>query len=41
MNIEGVNGKHADVLTAWIFDEDSDVPRLTSVYVKEKKENAD
>ncbi len=35
MLINGVNGKRAFVKTGWIFDNDSDIPRLTSVYVDE------
>ncbi len=36
MLINGANGKKAYVKTGWIFDKDSDIPRLTSVYVDEK-----
>ena len=35
VNIEGVNGKNANVLTAWI--QDGDNKRLVSVYVTDKK----
>lgn len=35
LELEGVNGKKANVLTAWI--QDGDEKRLTSVYVTEKK----
>lgn len=35
MRLQGPNGKEANVLTAWIQDED-DI-RLTSVYVTKKK----
>ncbi len=35
MELEGINGKKANVLTAWI--QDGDEKRLTSVYVTEKK----
>ena len=36
MLISGANGKKAHIKTGWIFDKDSDAPRLTSVYVDEK-----
>lgn len=35
MKINGVNGKTAWIKTGWIIDKDSDVPRLTSIYVDE------
>lgn len=35
LEIEGINGKKANVLTAWI--QDGDEKRLTSVYVTKKK----
>ena len=35
MELDGINGKKANVLTAWI--QDGDEKRLTSVYVTEKK----
>ena len=38
MLLNGVNGKSAYVKTGWIFDNDSNIPRLTSVYVDEKRE---
>ncbi|MDR0935238.1 MAG: hypothetical protein LBM98_00985 [Oscillospiraceae bacterium] len=37
MTINGVNGKHAEVLTAWIIRYDEDFPRLTNIYVTNKK----
>lgn len=36
MKITGPNGKTANVLTAWIKDNDSAEPRLTSVYVDKR-----
>lgn len=35
MKIKGANGKTAWVKTGWIIDENSDAPRLTSIYVDE------
>ncbi len=35
MKLKGVNGKRANVLSAWIIENESDIPRLTSLYVKE------
>lgn len=35
MKMKGANGKYAWVKSGWIFDEGSDFPRLTSVYVDE------
>ena len=37
LNLVGVNGKNADVLTAWIKDKVTGKIRLTSVYVKKRK----
>ena len=37
MNIEGINGRTAPVITAWIIDSGSDVPRLTSAYIHKKR----
>ncbi|ADK16184.1 hypothetical protein WX45_01786 [Clostridium ljungdahlii DSM 13528] len=37
MNLEGPNGKTANVLTAWIIKNGDDFPSLTSVYVTKKK----
>ena len=37
VNLKGVNGKNADVLTAWIKDKDTGRIRLTSIYVKKRK----
>lgn len=34
MRIKGANGKYANVKSAWQIDNDSDVPRLISIYVK-------
>ena len=36
MRIKGPNGKEANVLTAWIKDENGEI-RLTSVYVTQKE----
>jgi prephenate dehydratase len=33
MELTGENGKRAKVLTSWIFNSGSKIPRLTSVYV--------
>ena len=35
--ILGVNGNTANVRTAWIILDGTDVPKLTSIYIKEKK----
>ncbi len=35
VKINGANGKSAWVKTGWIIDKDSDIPRLTSIYVDE------
>ena len=37
MKITGPNGKTANVLTAWIKENESSEPRLVSVYVTEKE----
>jgi len=37
MNITGINGKTAKVLTAWIDDKESGEMRLTNAYVDKKK----
>ncbi|MDR0935240.1 MAG: hypothetical protein LBM98_00995 [Oscillospiraceae bacterium] len=37
MTIDGVNGKQAEVLTAWIIRNGEDFPRLTNIYVTTKK----
>ena len=37
MNLVGLNGRSARVLTAWIVRDDEDFPRLTSAYVTNKK----
>lgn len=37
MNLLGENGKHANVLSAWIKDKRNDEVRLTSMYVKSGK----
>lgn len=36
MQITGPNGKTANVLTAWIKDNDNAEPRLTSIYVRQE-----
>ena len=36
MQITGPNGKTANVLTAWIKDNDNAEPRLTSIYVDKR-----
>ena len=35
MPIKGLNGKTADVLTAWIIDRDQDHPRFVTAYPEE------
>ncbi|MCL2058243.1 MAG: hypothetical protein FWH01_04175 [Oscillospiraceae bacterium] len=37
MELVGVNGKTANVMTAWLDDEKTGKMRLTSVYVKKRK----
>lgn len=37
MNLNGPNGKNANVLTAWMIKTGDDFPSLTSVYVTKKK----
>lgn len=37
MDIEGKNGKHANVLTAWIRDKETGKIRMTSAYITKKK----
>jgi hypothetical protein len=37
MTIDGVNDKSAEVLTAWIIRNEEDFPRLTNIYVTNKK----
>jgi len=37
MEIEGVNGRTSLVVTCWIIDSGSDIPRLTSVYIPKKR----
>ena len=37
MSMTGENGKNANVLTAWIIENDFDYPRLTNVYVTKEK----
>lgn len=38
LDVVGANGKKALILTAWIVDTDKDETRLTSIYVKNRKE---
>lgn len=35
MVVKGANGKYAKVKTGWIVDKDSNIPRLTTIYVDE------
>ena len=35
MVITGANGNTAKIKTGWIIDRDSDIPRLTTVYIDE------
>jgi len=37
MNIHGLNGKNANIVTAWIIKHGTTYPRLTSAYVTNKK----
>jgi len=37
MVLQGVNGKSARVITAWIDDKTNGQMRLTSLYVKKRK----
>ncbi|MDR1669653.1 MAG: hypothetical protein LBR76_06825 [Oscillospiraceae bacterium] len=37
MQLTGVNGKTANVLTGWIIEKGTDFPRLTSAYVTKKR----
>jgi len=37
MELMGVNGKKASVLTAWLDDKETGIMRLTSAYVKKRK----
>jgi hypothetical protein len=39
MTITGPNGKTANIITAWIIDNDKDFPRLTSTYITKRKVN--
>ena len=41
MDLTGINGQTATVLTAWIKDNDTQKIRLTSVYVKKRKKKGD
>ncbi|WP_336297449.1 DUF6883 domain-containing protein [Serratia rubidaea] len=34
MSISGINGKTATVRTGWMYETDSLVPRMTTIYVK-------
>jgi len=36
MELEGLNGRKASVVTGWIIDKGTDYPRLTSAYVDKK-----
>jgi len=38
LDLTGANGKTASVLTAWIMDKDAGLLRLTSLYVKKRKD---
>ena len=37
INLEGENGKRANILTSWIIEDGTDFPKLTNVYVTNKK----
>jgi len=37
INITGANGRNANVLTAWIVENGTDIPRLVNAYVTKKK----
>ena len=41
MRITGENGKTANVMTSWIVENGTDLPRLTNVYVTKKKVRGD
>ena len=41
LDLVGINGKTATVLTAWIKNRDTQKIRLTSVYVKKRKKKGD
>ena len=37
MNLSGINGKNANVLTGWIVEHESGITRLTTAYVTKRK----
>ena len=41
MNLTGENGKTASVMTSWILEYEVDYPRLTSAYVKNRRQRND